>query len=319
MSAWTESPPRWHRARRYCVHGDYDVDGVTSTALLVRTLRALEGRRRFSSAAPAAGRATASSLRPSTRRPRRARALSLPATAASRRYDTVRARAELGIDVVITDHHEPGAELPQAIAVINPKRADADYPFPELAGVGVAFKFAQGLVRKLGHDEESFKARFIDLAALGTVGDVVPLLGENRAIVKHGLDAISAEQEARPADDAALGRPVGKPLTSYYARVSSLGRGSTPSAGWTTPPLRCGCFSPRTRPRRGACRARWNGTTPSARRSRSGSSREAMEQVGVQGPGQRAGAGACRARAGTRRGRHRGGQDMRDVTAARRS
>ncbi|NIR02464.1 MAG: single-stranded-DNA-specific exonuclease RecJ, partial [Gemmatimonadales bacterium] len=91
----------------------------------------------------------------------------------------------LGLDVVVTDHHRPGDELPDAV-VLNPWRADCPYPFKDLAGVGVSFKLVSALARRRALPEGQ-ELRFLDLVCLGTVADVVPLLGENRLLVHHGL------------------------------------------------------------------------------------------------------------------------------------
>ena len=96
---------------------------------------------------------------------------------------------ELGIDLIITDHHEPDTELPVAVAVINPRRHDCDYPDKNLAGVGVALKLVQALCRK--RDRERLLPAFVKVAAIGTLADVVPLVGENRVIAKLGLDMLS--------------------------------------------------------------------------------------------------------------------------------
>ena len=101
--------------------------------------------------------------------------------------------AELGIDVIITDHHLPEAELPPALAVLNPNRAGCGYPEKNLCGVGVAFKLVQGLMETLGWTPAKVRRvteSFLKLVAIGTVADVVPLTGENRVIVKHGLDGL---------------------------------------------------------------------------------------------------------------------------------
>ncbi len=94
-----------------------------------------------------------------------------------------------GLDIIVTDHHSISYPLPPALAVINPKREDFAYPFPQLAGVGVAFKLLQALFQILG--KEGQLAELLDLVALGTVADMVPLLGENRYLVKKGLEALS--------------------------------------------------------------------------------------------------------------------------------
>ena len=213
---------------RICVHGDYDVDGVTGAALLVRALRALGAEVRY-------------------RLPLRREGYDIKAAAVEEMaangvklivtcdcgicaIDAIARANELGIDVVISDHHEPGHELPAALAVVDPKRRDASYPFPLLAGVGVAYKLAQAVVRKLHSNEDSFKARFVDLVTLGTVADVVPLLGENRALVKYGLDAVSASRKTGIRTMLKVANLTGKPLSAYSVafvlapRINAVGR-----------------------------------------------------------------------------------------------
>jgi single-stranded-DNA-specific exonuclease len=210
------------------VYGDYDVDGVTSAALLVRTLRALDAPVHF-------------------RLPRRYEGYDIkPAHVQEaaelgarvivtcdcgvNAFPAALAAREAGIDLVVTDHHEPGDELPPALAVINPKRDGGSYPFPELAGVGVAMKFAQALVRKLGHDEHAYLGKFLDLVALGTVGDVVPLLDENRALVYHGLEAMPASKKLGLQMLMERSGLIGKKMTAYSLgyvlgpRINAVGR-----------------------------------------------------------------------------------------------
>ena len=93
---------------------------------------------------------------------------------------------ELGIETIITDHHEPGQSLPDAVAVVDCKRKDNRYPFRELAGVGVAFKLCQAISQKLNLDEKQY-LKYLDIVALGTISDIVPLKDENRVITKLGL------------------------------------------------------------------------------------------------------------------------------------
>jgi len=95
----------------------------------------------------------------------------------------------LGLDLIITDHHTPGLELPDAVAIINTKQDGDEYPEKQLAGVGTAFRLAHALEKKL-HPGDDLSSRFLDLVALGTVADMVPLIGENRWMVREGLNQI---------------------------------------------------------------------------------------------------------------------------------
>jgi len=211
------------------VHGDYDVDGVTSAALLVRTLRALHADVEYRLPH---GRHEGYDIKTATVETASQNGVKVIITCdcGINAIEPVTRANELGIDVIITDHHIPGHILPPALAVIDPRRHDAMYPFPELAGVGVAYKFAQGLVRKLDMNEESFKARFVDLAALGTAADVVPLLGENRTIVKHGLKAIPESKKIGIQTMLDSTKLKGKLLSTYSLtfvlspRINAVGR-----------------------------------------------------------------------------------------------
>ncbi|WP_298436391.1 single-stranded-DNA-specific exonuclease RecJ [Geobacter sp.] len=180
-----------------CVYGDYDVDGVSATALLVSFFRSI-------------------GLRCFFHIPRRltdgyglsADGIRAAAEAGARVIVTVdcgitacaeaQLCASLGIDLIVTDHHTPGAELPRARAVINPNQPGCPYPFKALAGVGVAFNLMIALRGRL-RESGLFAARpepnlreYLDLVALGTIADVVPLTEENRIFVKHGLRELTA-------------------------------------------------------------------------------------------------------------------------------
>ncbi|HEU4989901.1 MAG TPA: single-stranded-DNA-specific exonuclease RecJ, partial [Gemmatimonadaceae bacterium] len=141
----------------------------------------------------------------------------------------VRALQQAGVDVIITDHHLPGGPLPEAFAVINPKRAGCPSPDKDLAAVGVAFKLALALVRAFG-EREQFVFEMLDLVALATVADIAPLRGENRVFVRYGLRMLA---ETRNVGLRALIRAAGldrKPLTAgrvgyiLAPRLNAVGR-----------------------------------------------------------------------------------------------
>lgn len=170
------------------VYGDYDVDGVTSTALLYKVLTDLgfqavayiphrqdEGYGLHSGAIERAAMAGVKVL--------------ITVDCGVTSVSEVEFARTHGIDVIITDHHEAPEMLPGAFAILNPKIPDSDYPFRDLAGVGVAFKLAQALLHSLGNSEVGIHSEIelLDLVALGTIADLVPLIGENRIFVHHGL------------------------------------------------------------------------------------------------------------------------------------
>ena len=218
---------------RIAIHGDYDVDGITSTVILRRTLELLGGD--VGHFIPERLRdgyglqpATIDRLHADGREVVHLRRLRHP------RHGGGDARArELGLDLIITDHHEPGATLPPAVAVINPKRHDCPYPDKHLAGVGVALKLVQGLCA--AHGKEKWLPAFLKVAAIGTLADVVPLVGENRVITKLGLDLLSRGphkvglQALLTASGLAGRRIDGYDVSFVLApRVNAAGRMSTP-------------------------------------------------------------------------------------------
>ncbi len=167
------------------VHGDYDVDGQCATAVLTRALRAagadvvpfvphrLRDGYDFGPAGLAAARAAGASL-------------VITCDCGITAVDTVREARAAGIGVVVTDHHLPGDERPPAIAIVDPQRPDDTSGLNHLCGAGIAFKLVQALVPALGLPA-NLPYYLLDLVALATVADVVPLVGENRILVKHGL------------------------------------------------------------------------------------------------------------------------------------
>ena len=177
------------------VYGDYDVDGLTATAVLRHFLESLGTRvisyipsrltQGYGLHAPALAELAA-----------KAGVLVTVDCGISNGAEVAQAR-ELGLEIIITDHHEPPPELPPALAVINPKRPDCGYAFKELAGVGVALNLVLGL-RACLREQGWFASRpepnikdYLDLVALGTAADVAPLTGVNRILVSHGLKLLS--------------------------------------------------------------------------------------------------------------------------------
>lgn len=133
----------------------------------------------------------------------------------------------LGIETIITDHHEPGNELPNALAVIDNKRKDSKYPFRELAGVGVVFKLIQALGIKLGLKEEAY-LKYLDIVCIGTISDIVPLVDENRVIAKLGLMLVKQTQNIglRAIMNSAGSTKVSSSTISFEVapRINACGR-----------------------------------------------------------------------------------------------
>jgi single-stranded-DNA-specific exonuclease len=167
------------------IHGDYDVDGVASTAILVRALRRLGAQPRWHipSRADGYGLSTATVDRLADA----GTELLITADCAIGAVAEVDAARARGMDVVVTDHHRPGDRLPDC-AIVHP--TVSGYPFPDLCAAGVVYKLAEALVAVAGADPAPL-AEDLDLVALATVADVVPLLGENRRLVREGLPALA--------------------------------------------------------------------------------------------------------------------------------
>ena len=176
------------------IYGDYDVDGLTATALIVRffdwlgvkTVPYIPHRLNdgYGMSHKGIDHLAGQNIR-----------LIVTVDNGINCNEEIAYAASRGIDVVVTDHHQPGEELPPAVAVVNPNRADCPYPFKELSGVGVAFKLAHALAKHLKKTADTtrpFLRSLMDLVALGTIADIVPLLNENRVLVSHGLLQLSS-------------------------------------------------------------------------------------------------------------------------------
>jgi single-stranded-DNA-specific exonuclease len=216
------------RAERIVVHGDYDVDGMASTTVLLRTIRKLGGDalpfipRRIEdgydltmagvNAAVAAG----------------AKVL-VTCDCGTNALAPVEAACKAGLDVIITDHHLPSGPLPECLTVLNPKRQGDEYPDKDLAAVGIAFKLALALTREMGgHEDDVF--RLLDLVALATIADVAPLRGENRVLARAGLKVL--KENPNPGLRALIrasgleGKPINAGRVGFILapRLNAVGR-----------------------------------------------------------------------------------------------
>ena len=173
---------------RIAVHGDYDVDGVASTVIVRRMLELLEADVLHyipNRLVDGYGLEPAGIVRLHAEGVK----VIVSVDCGIRSIEAADRARQLGMDLIVTDHHEPDAILPAAFAVNNPKRKDCSYPDKNLAGVGVALKLVQALCLRTSH--EAWLPAFVKIAAIGTIGDVVPLHGENRVIARVGLDGMT--------------------------------------------------------------------------------------------------------------------------------
>jgi len=206
------------RREKILIYGDYDVDGTTSVVILKKAIELAGGQAEFhvphrlkdgygmrTEVIEQAGKNGVN--------------LIISVDTGIRAQEVVRAAGALGIDVIVTDHHLPEEELPPAVAVLNPNQPRCSYPEKNLCGAGVTFKLVHALLRTMPWPEEK-RARmlrsFLKLVAIATVADVVPLTGENRVIVKHGLDGLDR---------------VTNPGLRALLDVAGLGVGKRPTAG----------------------------------------------------------------------------------------
>ena len=177
------------RAERVVIYGDYDIDGLTATTLLLEAFEAFGIMatafipNRFIEGYGLSAKAIETLAGDGAQ-------LIVTVDCGSLSHKEIDRANELGVDVIVTDHHSVAETMPAAVATINPKRTDHTYPFIDLAGVGVAFKLVQALQTKLEGLPEGHEKWLLDLVALGTVCDVVTLVDENRANVYWGLEVM---------------------------------------------------------------------------------------------------------------------------------
>jgi len=204
--------------QKILLYGDYDVDGAMSIVVLKKAIELAGGAAEFyiphrirdgyGMRVEVIEQAAADGVR-----------LIVSVDTGIRAVEAVRRARELGIDVIVTDHHLPEQELPPALALLNPNRAGCPYPEKNLCGAGVAFKLVQALLATLGWPAEKVRRMtesFLKLVAIGTVADVVPLTGENRVIVKKGLEGL---------------RSVKNPGLRALLDVAGFSQGEAPSSG----------------------------------------------------------------------------------------
>lgn len=174
-----------NKKEKICIYGDYDVDGITSITIMYKFLtklgaevmyylpdRLLEGYGINNNALDEIKKQGVS--------------LVITVDCGITAIEEVEHAKEIGLDICITDHHECAQDLPDALAIVNPKRKDDTYPFKFLAGVGVAFKTISAVAKKYNLPEEEY-LKYLDIVSIGTISDIVPLVGENRIISKYGL------------------------------------------------------------------------------------------------------------------------------------
>ena len=215
-----------HAGQKVLVFGDYDVDGTTSVAVVYSFLRRYFGADRIDYYIPDRYKegygvseagidfAVAHDF-----------SLIIALDCGVKAVDKVAYANARGIDFIICDHHLPGAELPAAVAVLDPKRADCPYPFKELSGCGVGFKLMQAFAEDQGFDEASLYD-LLDLVAVSIAADIVPIMGENRTLAYHGLRLLNDPMRPQRAGLEALRELAG--LQKSELNISSLVFGFAP-------------------------------------------------------------------------------------------
>ncbi|NLG19460.1 MAG: single-stranded-DNA-specific exonuclease RecJ [Fibrobacter sp.] len=223
------------RKEKIAVYGDYDVDGITSTVLLIRVLRSLgadcfyflpnrlvDG---YGISISGIEQVVASGAK-----------LIISVDCGITSNEEVRKAKSLGIDMIITDHHEPKDDLPDAFSILDPKVESCGYPDSRLAGVGVALKLCQGLGVKTARGEQLWKP-YLDIAALGTAADIVPLTGENRIIASLGFKMMPDTQHKGLRELIAQQGLQGKKITTSQVVfglapcINAVGRLGNPNRG----------------------------------------------------------------------------------------
>lgn len=183
------------RQEKIYVHGDYDVDGVTSSAIFDRFLKKI-GCNVHTHVPHRTKEGYGINLNAVDEAKEFGAKLFLTCDCGITAHPQVEKARALGMRVVVTDHHELKDTMPNAQAVVNPHRADSDYPFSNLSGAGVVFRLCEGIAREQDPQSVgSYRKHYLDFAALGTIADVMPLTGDNRIIAKYGLERLTESKK----------------------------------------------------------------------------------------------------------------------------
>lgn len=179
------------RGERILIYGDYDVDGITATSLLLKFMKDLKfpayyyiphrQNEGYGLNKEAIKKAFAKNIK-----------LIITCDCGTSSLEEIRFAHSLGIEVIVTDHHQISGNIPPDFIVVNPHNPECNYPFKELSGVGVAFKLCQAIAREVKFPGEKLKT-YLDLVAIGTLADIVALIGENRILVKAGLEILPSQ------------------------------------------------------------------------------------------------------------------------------
>jgi single-stranded-DNA-specific exonuclease len=227
-----------NKQEKICIYGDYDVDGITATAILILFLREL-GADVFFFLPDRLQEGYGLDIEALNNIRNQGTSLLISVDCGISDCAAVQHAQETNLNIIITDHHQPPAILPPAHAILNPKQPGCAFPFKELAGVGVAFNLIMALRKTLrehghwGHDQVPNLRQYLDLVALGTVGDIVPLIDENRILVKIGLEVLSKSDRAgiralKGVSAVPEGSATGDMVTYRLApRINACGRIST--------------------------------------------------------------------------------------------
>jgi len=210
------------------VYGDYDVDGITSVSIIYEALFGLGGKVSFYIPNRISEGYGLSKIGIDIAISRKA-SLIITVDCGITAIEEVEYANKNGVNVIICDHHEGTKEIPKAIAILNPKLESCGYPFKELAGVGVAFKLLQGLYQKLEYKIDELND-LLDLVAVGTAADIVPLVDENRILVKYGLEKLNTNTRdglfALAESSGLLGREITVSTIVFVLapRLNAVGR-----------------------------------------------------------------------------------------------